>query len=120
MGKSYKGEGQTLRYVSVLINVPIQTMDNYYTYHAGEELENELAFGKPVIGGWGPKKVEGNLINDNTLPPEIDTKANLSVLDREAVLGPELYQLARWLAESCMCPMNVAINAMIPRKLSKK
>lgn len=120
MGKSYKGEGQTLRYVSVLINVPIQTMDNYYTYHAGEELENELAFGKRVLVEWGRRKVEGYIINDNASPPDIDTKPILSVLDREAVLSPELYQLARWLAESCMCPINLAINAMIPRKLSKK
>ena len=65
MGKSYKGEGQTLRYVSVLINVPIQTMDNYYTYHAGEELENELAFGKRVLVEWGRRKVEGYIINEN-------------------------------------------------------
>jgi len=106
--------------VTVLINIPVKAADNYYTYHISEELENELAFGKRVLVEWGRRKVEGYIIDDNALPPDVDTKPVLSILDREAVLDPELYQLARWLAESCMCPLTVAINVMIPGKLSKK
>ncbi len=69
---------------------------------------------------WGRRKVEGYIIDDNVSPPSIDTKPVLSILDREPVLNPELYQLARWLAEICMCPLTLAINVMIPRKLSQK
>lgn len=106
--------------MTVLINVPVKAADNYYTYHISEELEGELAFGKRVLVEWGRRKVEGYIIDDKASPPGLDTKPILSILDREPVLNPELYQLARWLAERCMCPLTVAINVMIPRKLSQK
>ncbi len=104
----------------MLINISVKELDNCYTYHISEDLENELAFGKRVLVEWGRRKLEGYIIDDNASPPGIDTKPILSILDREPVLNPELYQLARWLAETCMCPLTAAINAMIPRKLSKK
>ena len=102
--------------MTVLINIPVKTADNYYTYHISEDLENELAFGKRVLVEWGRRKVEGYIIDDQASSPGIDTKPVLSILDREPVLNPELYQLALWLAETCMCPLTIAINTMIPRK----
>ncbi len=104
----------------MLIDIPVKATDNYYTYHISAELEDELAFGKRVLVEWGRRKVEGYIIDDRASSPGIDTKPVLSILDREPVLNPQLYQLARWLAETCMCPLTVAINVMIPRKLSQK
>jgi primosomal protein N' (replication factor Y) len=120
IGKSCMREEYTLRFVTVLINIPVKAADNYYTYHISEDLENELAFGKRVLVEWGRRKVEGYIIDDQASSPGIDTKPVLSILDREPVLNPELYQLALWLAETCMCPLTIAINTMIPRKLSQK
>ncbi len=120
IGESCMREEYTLRFVTVLIDIPVKDLDNCYTYHISEDLENELAFGKRVLVEWGRRKVEGYIIDDNASSPGIDTKPVLSILDREPVLNPELYQLARWLAETCMCPLTVAINVMIPRKLSRK
>jgi primosomal protein N' (replication factor Y) len=109
-----------MRFAKVLIDIPVKSGDNYYTYHVPEQLYDELAFGKRVLVELGKRKVEGYIIDDNTSSPGMDTKPILSVLDREAVLDQELYDLACWLAETCMCPLTIAINTMIPRKLSKK
>ncbi|MGS0764655.1 replication restart helicase PriA [Syntrophomonas curvata] len=109
-----------MRYARVLVNRPARSLDNYFTYHIPQRLNDEIEFGKRVLVELGRKKVEGFIIDEDAPAPDMDTKPILSVLDREAVLNPDLYELARWLAETCMCPLSLAINAMIPRKLSKK
>lgn len=91
-----------------------------YIYHVPAPLISEIAFGKRVLVELAKRKVEGYIINENADPPEIDTKPVLSVLDREAILTPDLYELALWLAETYICPLSRAISSMIPRKLSHK
>ncbi|MGI5911762.1 MAG: replication restart helicase PriA [Syntrophomonadaceae bacterium] len=109
-----------MRYIQVLINMPIMPPVDLYIYHVPAPLISEIAFGKRVLVELAKRKVEGYIINENADPPEIDTKPVLSVLDREAILTPDLYELALWLAETYICPLSRAISSMIPRKLSHK
>lgn len=109
-----------MRYARILINMPVRIHDNYFIYHIPQRLNDDVEFGKRVLVELGRKKVEGLIIDANAETPGMDTKPILSVLDRDAVLNQDLYALARWLAETCMCPLSLAVNTIIPRKLSKK
>ena len=109
-----------MRYARVLVNLPVRTADNYFTYHVPPKLTDAIEFGKRVLVELGRKKTEGFIIDADAPAPDMDTKPILSLLDRDAVLTEDLYELACWLAETCMCPLSLAINTMIPRKLSKK
>lgn len=109
-----------MRYARVLVNMPVRSLDNYFIYHVPQRLNDEIEFGKRVLVELGRKKVEGFIVDEDAQAPDMDTKPILSVLDRDAVLDQNLYELALWLAETCMCPLSLAINTMIPRKLNKK
>jgi len=108
-----------VRYIRVLINLPLKPAP-IYVYHVPEKLNESIVFGKRVLVELGHKKVEGYIIDDNCGAPGIETKPVLTVLDSNAVLNHDLYELAQWLAEMYMCPLTLAINAMVPRKLTKK
>lgn len=106
---------------SILINLPSKNFDRSYIYQVPEQMKDEAVFGKRVLVELGSKKVEGYIIAINQQDQLNDElKPLIRVLDIEPIFDQNMYELACWLAEDCICPVARAINAMIPRTLARK
>lgn len=106
---------------NILINLPSKNFDHSYIYQVPDQMKDQIAFGKRVLVELGSKKVEGFIIAINQQDQmNEELKPLIRVLDSEPVFGQNMYELACWLAEECICPVSRAINAMIPRTLAQK
>ncbi len=106
---------------NILINLPSKNFDHSYIYQVPDQMKDQIAFGKRVLVELGSKKVEGFIIAINQQDQmNEELKPLIRVLDSEPVFGQNMYELACWLAEECICPVSRAINAMIPRTLVRK
>ncbi|MDD3022348.1 MAG: primosomal protein N', partial [Syntrophomonadaceae bacterium] len=105
----------------ILINLPNKRFDHSYTYQVPDRMKEEIAFGKRVLVELGSKKVEGFIIAINEEEQAgAGLKPLIRILDSEPVFDNGLYELACWMAQTCICPVASAINAMIPRTLVRK
>ncbi|MEN6326797.1 MAG: primosomal protein N' [Syntrophomonas sp.] len=106
---------------NILINLPSKNFDHSYLYQVPDQMKDQIAFGKRVLVELGSKKVEGFIIAINRQDQINDElKPLIKVLDNEPVFDQNMYKLACWLAEECICPVARAVNAMIPRTLARK
>lgn len=109
-----------MRGVQVLINLPTSRMDNYFTYRVPEYLAGHELFGRRVLVELGSHMVEGYVVADTVLDAGQEIKPLLQGLDQKPVIDSGMLSLARWIADSYICPLSVALNNMLPRPLHRK
>lgn len=109
----------TMNYADVLINLPSSRLDQCFTYRVPWHLKSQVCFGKRVLVELGRIRVEGFVTGPGMDEGRAD-KPILEVLDSESVIDQELYSLAQWMAERTVCPVSLALNAMIPPSLNRK
>ena len=108
-------------YLQIILNIPIN-MPFTYSYEAGPEEKPEL---KPEIGKraeitFGNKKTEGFIIGiSETLPTDCGVgpekiKLVKRIIDKEPLFGPELIEMANWMAHYYLCTLGEAVFSMIP------
>ncbi len=108
-------------YLEIILNLPIN-QGFTYSYIPPEDEKPELvpAIGKRAEIMFGNKKTEGFIIGIFEKLPE-----NLSfdpakirpirrVIDKEALFGSELIEIARWLSRYYLCTLGEAVFSMIP------
>lgn len=106
-------------YVEVIVDVAARRVDRTFTYAVPEELQSVIREGMRVKVPFGARKVEGFVVG-LTDKSEVDKiKPIIAVIDREAVVTPDLLQLARWMSEYYMCTFVDALNSIIPRKVGR-
>jgi len=108
-----------MRYVEVIIDLPLQVQDTIFTYHIPPAMEVLVELGRRVLVSLGQRKVEGLIINADAAPWP-GSQPLIKVLDEAAVIDQAALALARWMAEYYCCSLYTAIKVMIPRRLSKK
>lgn len=109
-----------MRYVQILINLPTVRMDKYLTFRVPEYIQDEDLFGKRVLVNLGTQIVEGFIVADNAPSVPQAMKPVLQVLDQEAVISPAMLDLAHWMAENYLCPVSLALGAILPGPLHKR
>ncbi|HCF50503.1 MAG TPA: primosomal protein N' [Syntrophomonas sp.] len=109
-----------MRCVQVLINLPSSRMDNYLTYRVPDHITEQELFGRRVLVKLGAHVAEGYVVADGA--PDIGQamKPVLQVLDQQAVINAKMLDLAQWMAADYLCPLSVALGAMLPRPLHRK
>lgn len=109
-----------MKYVEVVINLPITKLNTTYTYAVPDQLLNEGLFGKRVLIDFAGHKQEGFVIAEKNTNESAAAKSLLRVLDLEPVFDQALLNLALWMADYYLSPLAVVLTMMVPRLLQHK
>ncbi|MEJ2212087.1 MAG: primosomal protein N' [Anaerolineae bacterium] len=90
-----------------------------YTYRLPERLRETAAVGHLVQVPLGPGSALGliaHLLDEPPadLPPEVEIREVSDILDPLPVVTPAQIELARWIADEYLAPLNQAIRLMLP------
>ena len=102
------------RGVSLFCDVALPVpLDRSFTYRLGS-LEAEV--GARVVVPFAGQRLVGFVLrlHDDAPPPEIEVRPVERVLDEGALLGPELLELARWVAAYYCAPLGEVLRGMVP------
>jgi primosomal protein N' (replication factor Y) len=96
-------------YCDVAVPVPL---DAHYTYRIDPAQPPPL--GGRVIVPFRSEKLIGIVTRLHDDPPPVEARAIEQVLDTEAVLSPELLELARWISQYYLAPLGEVLRTMLP------
>lgn len=117
------------RIAKVIVDVPVSRTNRPFDYLVPDWLAPLLAEGSRVVVPFGPRKLQGYVIEVAELPSQQGAgefadvsklREVLEVLDDVPPLTAELLRLAEWMSHQYLCPWVMAIQAMIPAVLKGK
>lgn len=91
-----------------------------FHYRIPPHLKGKLAVGQMVWVPFGPRTVQGVILNFAEESPVPDTKDVKGILDLEPALSHEQVTLARWISDTYICPLADAVRLMLPPGLSQR
>ena len=113
-----------MRVAKVWIEHPVLQLDQVYSYDA---LQLPAEKGKRVIVDFNGRQIVGFVdevaeVEDpaKTFAKGRPLKPILAVLDENALITPELFDLAKWMAKDTLSPVISCFQAMLPSKLKPK
>ena len=106
-------------YVDVAVQRP---MRSEFTYAVPARLRHEIALGVRVAVPFGPRREIGVVtrVRDATDVPVDKLKSVAAVLDPDARIGPDLFELTRWMSTYYACSWGEALGAVMPAALKKE
>jgi primosomal protein N' (replication factor Y) (superfamily II helicase) len=119
--QSGKKSGRSSRARPTLVNVAVlAALQRPLTYSVPESMD--VRVGQRVLIPLGTRRATGIVVSaGQPLPPGVDARPVIQVLDPEPVLSPELLTLGMWIAEYYLAPLGEVFRAMLPlRSHSKK
>ena len=110
-----------MQYLEIILNLPVN-QGFTYSYIPPEKEKPELvpAIGKRAEIMFGNKKTQGFIINiSDTLPENCPVGPDKirpikRVIDKEALFGKELIEMAKWVSRYYLCTLGEAVFSMIP------
>jgi len=114
-------EGTALMAVAkVIVDVPAKQTNRPFDYGIPERLIHVLMPGMRVIVPFGPRKVQGFVIDIVTESQFPKLREIIELMDIEPVLNEELLLLSDWLTEKTLCYKISAFQVMLPPALKAK
>ncbi|MED0680164.1 primosomal protein N' [Aneurinibacillus thermoaerophilus] len=104
-------------YARVIVDVPVIDTDRPFDYRIPPALAPFVQVGSRVSVPFGPRKLQGFVIELSEVSEVKKTRDILDVLDVEPPLTEEMVWLARRMSERYMCTYYAALQAMIPAVL---
>lgn len=105
---------------SVIVDVPAMQTDRPFDYKVPEKWENMILPGMRVVVPFGPRKVQGFVIELKEKSSFDKLKSIQTILDVTPVLNKELLQLGFWLTKSTLCYAISAFQVMLPAAMKAK
>ncbi len=93
------------------------SVNKTFHYRAPEEMKDRLVPGSRVLVPFGSRRIEGTVIGFPAKAGVAGLKSVLEVLDNP--LAPGLLALARWISDYYLHPLGQAIEALVPKALSR-
>ncbi|KKI92557.1 primosomal protein N' [Bacillus sp. SA1-12] len=109
-----------MKYASVIVDVPAMQTDRAFDYKIPDEWQELVTPGVRVIVPFGPRKVQGFVIETKAHSDFKRIKAISELLDLTPCLTTELLQLGQWLTEKTLCFKISAFQAMLPAAMKAK
>lgn len=109
-----------MKYASVIVDVPAMQTDRSFDYTIPEEWQDFLTPGMRVIVPFGPRKVQGFVVETKNSSEFDRLKAISECLDLTPCLTPELLKVGHWLTEKTLCFKISAFQAMLPAAMKAK
>ncbi len=92
---------------------------NLFTYRVPRSMKEEVGEGVRAVVPFGKRKKYAGIIRQvhQDPPKAYQAKYLEAVLDREALVLPEQFQLWEWIAQHYMCTLGEVMNAALPSSL---
>jgi len=106
----------------VIVDVPSRDTDRTFDYAIPARLAQWVEIGSRVAVPFGPRKLQG-IVTSLAADAEVDSaklKPIEDVLDALPPLTEELVALGEWISRRWLCPLTVALQAMLPAALKGK
>ncbi len=107
-----------MRYVRVAVNMP--QVSGMFDYHLPPELEGQILPGQLVMVPFGPRTVQGIIVQPVEIPEVAETKAVLSLVGHEPILSEAQIRLAEIMSTRNLAPMAACVDLMIPPGISRQ
>ena len=111
-------EPNTKPYAEVVVNVEM-ALTEAYTYHIPSDLRSALRVGHLVEVEFGRRLAQAIVVAFADSAPVEDTKPIIALIDTEPVLWPWQIELARWLSQRYMAPLNACFRLLLPPGLTR-
>jgi primosomal protein N' (replication factor Y) (superfamily II helicase) len=105
---------------SVIVDVPAMQTDRTYDYLVPEEWMGSILPGMRVVVPFGPRKIQGFVMELKEKSEVSKLKAISEPMDLVPVLNEELLLLGNWLTERTLCFKISAFQAMLPAAMKAK
>lgn len=102
------------RYAEVIVDVAAKRVDRVFHYRIPDHCRAILRKGSRVVVPFGPRTIEGYVVGLSDRADVEQVRDILRVVDPEPMFPPDLLELARWMADTYMCPMVDALQAIMP------
>ena len=109
-----------MKFASVIVDVPAMQTDRAFDYKIPDEWQELITPGMRVIVPFGPRKVQGFVIETKNHPDFNRLKPITELLDLTPCLTPELLQVGHWLTEKTLCFKISAFQVMLPAAMKAK
>lgn len=111
-----------MKFAQVIVDVSAYPVDRPFDYAIPTEWEELIDLGCRVKVPFGPRNVLGFVvgISEQSDVPVEKVKAIAQILDIEAILTPEMLELAKWLKHQTICYEIDALQVMLPGALRAK
>ncbi|RAK23318.1 replication restart DNA helicase PriA [Anoxybacillus vitaminiphilus] len=109
-----------MKVAAVIVDVPTRQTDRPFDYLIPEKWENVLQVGMRVTVPFGPRLLQGFVIEIKTHSEFKTLKPIQEIVDVTPVLNEELLGLGKWLTETTLCFMISAFQAMLPAAMKAK
>ena len=109
-----------MKVASIIVDVPARQIDRPFDYLIPEKWCDTIQTGMRVIVPFGPRKIQGFVIDTKEGSKIEKLKPIHSILDLTPVLNEELLKLGIWLTKSTLCFTISAFQAMLPAAMKAK
>jgi primosomal protein N' (replication factor Y) (superfamily II helicase) len=96
-------------FCDVAVPVPL---DAHFTYRI--DAEHPPPLGGRVIVPFRNEKLIGVVTRLHDDPPPVEAKTIERILDSEAIVSPQLLELARWISQYYLAPLGEVLRTMLP------
>ena len=96
-------------FCDVAVPVPL---DAHFTYRI--DASHPPPLGGRVIVPFRNEKLIGVVTRLHDEPPPVEAKAVERILDDEAIVSPQLLELARWISQYYLAPLGEVLRTMLP------
>lgn len=106
-------------YADVAVQRPLRCE---FTYAVPARMRSEIALGVRVAVPFGPRRELGVVtrVRETTDVPVDKLKSIATVLDPDARIGPDLFELTRWMSNYYACSWGEALGAVMPAAVKKE
>ncbi|GAF66126.1 primosome assembly protein PriA [Bacillus sp. TS-2] len=104
----------------VIVDVPSAQTNRLFDYLVPKEWEPFLQVGMRVIVPFGPRTVQGFIMEITSNSELNKLKPILELQDHEPILTEELIDVGKWVAEQTLCYQISAFQVMLPAALKTK
>ncbi|MGB9886244.1 MAG: replication restart helicase PriA [Moorellales bacterium] len=102
------------KYAAVVLSVGGGPASQPYYYRIPTALRSRVRVGSQVVVPLRSRRVRGWVVELVDECPVAETKEVEKVLGDLPAFGPELLELAKWMARTYLCPLGVALKALGP------
>lgn len=105
-------------YAELIINIEAPLWGTFH-YHIPRDLRDRLTIGHLVEVEFGRRLAQGVVIAFSDTAPIEDTKPVITIIDPDPVVRSWQIQLAKWLSEQYLAPLNGCLRLMLPPGLTR-
>jgi primosomal protein N' (replication factor Y) len=95
-------------------------LDRVFDYLVPPELAAEAVPGTPVTVPFGRSERQGYIVDVTDHSERADLKSILAIAGKQALIRDRVMELARWISDYYIAPIETAVHAVLPAAVRKR